>query len=283
MKLSEQPFCISGHLQIDQENPDGTWINVFSGRNKIMDYGRSMLPQLLAGIGGLKISKFYYGEGRPLGSDHSETTTETAWPANAVSAEFTNPYPSLQFPRFVNVADPNASLQNIDSLEPDLYNKLEMSDGSTLMEYDTDRMPEYLRFRTRLHKKLQFNTAYGNPETVISSTFYSYTLTASGDVPTYNNAIDIIQNAESKDLAATYPKGSYCWAVRFEALMDRSNRAYINGQDRPSFTFNELAMVFEPFYNSSSDRLHGILAMRYIPDITKIDGLALRIRWSIIC
>jgi len=285
MNFLEQPLSIVGHLQIDQENPDGTWSSVFSGYNKIMDYGRSMIPQLLAGVGGLKIAKIYYGEGRPLGNSETGSTTTNKWPANAISAGFLNPYPGQIFPRFVNVVDPNSSLQNIDSLEPDLYNQVEMSDGSVLAEWDDGgikRMPAYLRFRTRLHRKIQFNTAFGNPETIISNTFYSYTLTSSGEVPTYNDAIDIIQNDDGLDLASTFPKGSYCWAVRFEAIMDRSSRAFINGIDRPTFTFNELAMVFEPFYNYSDQRLHGILAMRYIPNITKVDGLELRIRWSII-
>lgn len=278
----KRPEYVRGFVEIFAEQSDGTMLRIFGKKNKILDYGRSMFRKVVAGDGGYKIENIYYGDGRPLGSAGSASD----WPANRQIIGSYNPFPSYDPPAFINVENPNGSLENIDFLEEDIMNKIKpLAATDELPLYETDdltAMPAYLRFRTRLHNPILFNTSYGDPQSAASYSYSTEIEGATGTIPTASYMAETIQNTNEQDIAAAYPKGSFDWVVTFESLMPRNCRAFINGQNRPTFIFNEIALGFNPYVNDEDELFYSLIAMRYLPDITKVDGLAIMVRWSLI-
>lgn len=278
----KKPEYVRGFVEIFQEQEDGQLLKIFGRQNKILDYGRSIFRKLVAGDGGYKIQNIYYGDGRPLGN----TAASGDWPANRQLIPGYDPFSTYAPPVFINVSDPNSSLEDIDFLEDDIMNKIKYY-GSTeaygLYETDGNDMPAFLRFRTRLHNPILFNTSYGDPQTTTDYSYSTETEVTTGTIPTaVTELAAVTQNTEEQDISGVYPKGSFDWIVTFESVLGRNSRAYINGANRSSFIFNEVALGFNPYINDETDLFYSLIAMRYLPDITKVDGLAIIVRWSLI-
>ena len=290
MKTSDKirNYPKEGVITILQERPDGNGYDTLLGpvRNKILDYGRSTFPFLVAGRAGADLNNTYkvanvlYGDGRPVGKNENSGTEGFKYPANGTTGTI--------YPKFVNVESPNTDLTNIDALEADLFNKVNYyTVGSETLPIDPSPEVNYLRFRTHLHNQLGFNTAFGDP-TLASMKEVSNRLIEDGNkIPTPTELI--AKQATGTDLASTYYKGSFEWIATFEAFMPQSCRALIDGAEQTTFTFNELMLRFSPQDENSAlittnidSQIHTGIAMRYLPDITKIDGLGILIYWSLI-
>jgi len=276
-----------GVVTILQERPDGIGYDTLLGpvKNKILDYGRSTFPFLVAGRAGADLNNTYkvanvlYGDGRPVGSLEDSVTPGFKYPANGTT--------STTYPKFVNVESPNTKLTDIDALEADLFNKVNYwTVGSETSPISPSPEVDYLRFRTYLHNQLGFNTAFGDPTTASVKEISNRLMDDGNAIPT---PAEIVTEQETKDLAATYYKGSFEWVVTFEAFMPQSCRAMIDGAEQTTFTFNELMLRFSPQDENSAlitidtdSQIHTGIAMRYLPNITKIDGLGILIYWSLI-
>jgi len=152
MNFSEkEKISVRGILEIFQEQEDGTFECVIGPvKNKILDYGRSIFPYLIAGEGGYSIGYIYYGDGRPIGSSGDPED----WPANRTLIPTLTSPSTAYCPKFLNTSNPDTSLYNIDALEDDIMNKIAMYSGGTMFEADgLTPMPEYMRFRIRLHNQ----------------------------------------------------------------------------------------------------------------------------------
>jgi hypothetical protein len=159
MDLSEK-IGVRGEVKIEEFNADGKKTNEWLLKNCIMDYGRCILPLVLAGPSALPanfpgrtvpyVSKVKYGFGRPLGAGATENTDN-----KGITEKFKNVVdPDGALSSDINVAETDAG-SAICTVASDVLQGQEQSIQSVA--------PYYLRLRAGLHKPYTFQLSENSP------------------------------------------------------------------------------------------------------------------------
>lgn len=266
-----------GAVTITERNLKGEITNRWFLKNCIMDYGRCILPFVLAGANGLPanfpgrkvptISKIRYGFGRPLGAGANANTNNRG----------------IDY-KFKNIIDPDSALsQDIDALEIDSATSIasiysDVSEGRP--ELIESIPPYYLRLRSDLHKPYTFqlsDTSPFNPELIRGNVEFDarwVNTSRPADVQEYASGYQknypmppqsAIGNSDymwmggntvstedgiTEDLQNNIPQfGEFEWAVTFTSELDASarvvetaNNAQFVDDDGLTFEINEIGM-----------------------------------------
>jgi len=160
MDIYENKIVPQGIINIIERDEQGNITNTYQYKNAIMDYGRCILPFVLAGASGLPgnfpgrkvpvISKMKFGFGRPLGASSSQSTANRG----------------IDY-KFKNIIDPDSVLsQDINSLDIDSATSV-VSVGSEIIagrtEYIQSIPPYYIRLMSSLHKPFNFQLSELSP------------------------------------------------------------------------------------------------------------------------